>query len=410
MGTATLALLARHERGRALLANTELLLLDALELDPRLQPLIAELGARARWLPAQSLRSGAALAELIAAHGVDEVIEVAHVGTWDCLRACAEGGASYLTTCYDLWPPDKRDPSVGAMARARELFAPPDIHGGAHLLSMGMNPGLINAMVGAAIRELAQRSGRPPSLDALELHAIVMTEKDSTRWIPGGSPDAANTLDAPDPSREFACTWSPDAALEELLEPRATYTAAGELAFLDHPPHRARYRARCGHEHAEGYVVPHEELVTLGAMYPTVELAYVYEMCPSARAALDAAPERAADDWEQRRLYPPYADALDGDNRLGVLLCSRSLGELWLGWDTPTAAGLAFGTNAVQLQVAAGVLAGWTVQRELEPGVWLPEEVDGEALLGVARDVLGPFEIVWDRDAPARSLTERRLP
>ncbi|GEM_PF-2228103 len=410
---ATLALVAGHPLGRALLGpNDELLLLDRVE--PERRPVLPQgLEGRARWLPPCSLESEDQLAALLREHHIDEVIELAMVGTRGCLIACAAHGASYLSTAYDIWARAKLDDEFGgrSMLRARELFAPPDIDAGTHVLCMGMNPGLINLLVEAAIQELARRCGRPPSLDALELHAIVFSEDDGTVRTPSGlgpgsSPELAPPLAPP---LTFSSTWSPEACLEELLEPAAMITRNGELATLDHRPHEALYAARCGDRDIQGHLVPHEELVTLGAMYPSVEIAYVYKLARAAAEALATAPERGHEEWATTQLYPPHDTALQGYNELGVLLCSRSLGELWLGWRTDMDQALALGTNAVLLQVGAGVVAGWTALREHEPGIWLPEDLDRTRTLGIAESILGPLRSVWDPRAPARDIAARRV-
>ena len=396
---ATLALLGQHRLGRALLPpGSELLLLDralpAADGPQHATP------AGARWLAPRTIVSGEQLAGLIREHQVDEVIDLAEVGTYDCVEACAREGASFLNTAFDVWPHQHPPGSAQkvTMIRAQALFEPPDVDAGVHLLCMGMNPGLINLLVDAGLRALAARSGRAPSVEALELHAILFTEIDGTT--------SASPL--PPASERFASTWSPSACLEELLEPSAMITVDGEPRRLDHRPHEARYRARCGPELIDGFLVPHEELVTLGAMYPRIELAYLYRLPASAMASLQDRPERSAQDWETERLYPPHHSDLGGTNRVGALLCSRSLGELWIGWETPVAQALALGTNATLLQVATGVIAGWTMARELEPGVWLPEDLDGERILALAGEILGTPQVHWDPEAPALGLAERR--
>ena len=400
VGSATLALLRGHALGQALLAECdELLLFDRERAREHVR-----VPDRARWLEPGELRDGEGLAALISTHEIDEVIELAAVGTWDCVVASARQGASYLTTTYDTWdgPAQRSDPDdARTMLRARALLDPPEVDAGTHLIGAGMNPGLINVLVAAALRELSARSGKAASLAGLDLHSILFTEIDRTRV-----PDAAQ----PGPEARFCSTWCPEGCLDEVLEIAAMMTVAGEPRTLDHAPHEARYQARCGDETTTGYLVPHEELVTLGVMYPSVELAYIYQLPPAACASLAAAPGRRPEQWATERLYPPdHLDTLEGGNRLGVLLCSRSLGELWMGWDTPVEAGRGYGTNATLLQVAAGVLAGWTNLRRLEPGVWLPEGLDSQATRAMAEQILGPPRVIWDRDAPLRRLEQRRV-
>jgi homospermidine synthase len=159
-----------------------------------------------------------------------------------------------------------------------------------------------------------------------------------------------------------------------------------------------------------GHIVPHEELVSLAAMYPTIDLAFVYRMSNVAEAALAAMPERTADEWPTHRLYPPeHLDDLRGFSRIGALVCSRSLGELWIGWQTSMQRARQHRTNATLLQVATGVIAGWTELDRAAPGVYLPEELDTRRTLALAEQILGPLDVIWIPDAPARSIRSRRV-
>jgi homospermidine synthase len=91
-----------------------------------------------------------------------------------------------------------------------------------------------------------------------------------------------------------------------------------------------------------------------------------------------------------------------------VLLCSRDHGELWLGFHNDIRDGLRWGTNATELQAAAGVLAGWSRLGERQ-GVHVVEDLDWRAYLGVVESVLGTMQIHHDRAARPRTLSERRV-
>jgi homospermidine synthase len=111
--------------------------------------------------------------------------------------------------------------------------------------------------------------------------------------------------------------------------------------------------------------------------------------------------------WQTRQLCPPWTRNLAGRDRVGVLLCSRRFGELWVGLDTGMESGLRMGTNATQLQVAAGVLAGWS-QLGIQKGVHFVEDLDCRQFVATACEVLGPPVIVHDADAAPRALADRR--
>jgi hypothetical protein len=175
---------------------------------------------------------------------------------------------------------------------------------------------------------------------------------------------------------------------------------------LGHRPVERSYRARCGETQIEGFAVPHEEVITLARKFPSLEIGFLYRIAPAARWALRNHPNRKPSQWRTRELYPPTTEALVGEDRVGVLLCSRRYGELWMGFRTDVASGLEYGTNATQLQVATGVLAGWS-QLGSRAGLHFVEDLNWRDFLRTSQQVLGPPLVVHDELAAPRALRER---
>jgi hypothetical protein len=348
-------------------------------------------------LPPTTVASADDLARLIRHHRVTHVVDLSSVDTVDCTRACDECGAHFLSTSVEEWPGQSSVSTDEAIAR---LLPPrrPALTARGHLVGSGANPGIVNALVFTTIDAFASRVGVAPTVDALELYAVLITEEDTT--VETGMPEFGEV---------FAMTWSPLHCLEELFESRAFAARDGEVIGLGHRPTARLYRARCGDRSIAGMAVPHEEIATLARRLEEVEIAFLYRIPAAARRALAARPEwDSTGGWRIRRLYPPWTEAITGHDRVGVLLCSRRYGELWMGFDTGVAAGLAQGTNATQLQVAAGVLAGWT-QLGRRTGIHFVEDLDWREFLDVACEILGPTTSFHDRSAPPRSLSERFL-
>jgi hypothetical protein len=146
----------------------------------------------------------------------------------------------------------------------------------------------------------------------------------------------------------------------------------------------------------------------VGDLDSLVEIGFLYRIAPAARWALKNHPDRTLSQWRTRQLYPPAAQALVGEDRVGVLLCGRRYGELWMGFRTEVSTGLEYGTNATQLRVAAGVLAGWS-QLGTREGIHFADDLNWREFLRIAQQVLGPPLVVQDELAVARSLRERRV-
>jgi hypothetical protein len=391
VGRAVLGLLDRSRRGRRLLERLDsLILLD-------------QAGARgpmplgeATLLPPGAVRSADDLAQLVAAHRITQVVDLASTDTADCVRACDDLGADFLCTSVEEWPgapvPVTTDQSI------KRLLPPegPRLER-SHLVGSGANPGIVNALMFAALDAFAERVNVAPSVEALDLHAILITEDDTTverdsQPLPG----------------VFPMTWSPAHCLEELFEPRTFAAWRGDVVDLGHGPTERWYTARCGDRLIDGFVVPHEEVLTLGERFPSVEVAFIYRIPPAARIALENRPRGISTSaWKPRRLAPPWTAALAGRDRLGVLLCSRRFGELWMGFDTDVATGLRFGTNATLLQVAAGVIAGWS-QLGRTRGVHFVEDLDPREFVRDVSELLGTPIVVHDRAAIPLSLAERQ--
>ncbi|HEY0873874.1 MAG TPA: hypothetical protein VGD94_10410 [Vicinamibacterales bacterium] len=391
VGRSVLTLLDRTDVGRQLLDD-----LDAVVLADRVPahgPVPLRSGVQ---LPPVSIRSGDDLARLIREHQITDVIDLSSLDTIDCARVCDDLGANFLCTSIEEWAGHNPLPTDAAIARLLPEHRPV-LERGSYLVGSGANPGIVNALAFEAIEEFASRVDVAPSVAALDLYAILITEEDTTV-----------ELDDDGSSDVFAMTWSPWHCLEEMFEPASFAASNGRVHSLGHEPTACWYEARCGDRLIEGMAVPHEEIVTLAQRFPSVEIGFIYRLPPAARRALKAHPERRlAQNWATRKLYPPTTDRLTGHDRLGVLLCSRRFGELWMGFDTAVAAGLTFGTNATQLQVAAGVLAGWS-QLGRQRGIHFVEDLDCREFIQVAAEVLGPPIVVRDPAATPVSLIGRR--
>lgn len=385
------ALLERIESGKKIQESLDhLFLLD--QVDVGYRPEIE----RHTVLEPKRIRSAEDLRNLIKKYDLTEVIDLSSLDTVDCTRICDEYGVNFMCTSVEEWPEKGSIPTNQAIARLLPPFR--DELSQSHLIGTGANPGIVNALVGRAIHEFANKMGVEPNTKELHLQSILITEKDTTEEK---NADYSNNI--------FPMTWSPEHCLEELFEPRSFFAKNGRALGLNHMPTARTYRARCGSEIIEGMAVPHEETKTLARKYRDVEIAFLYQIPIAARRALASRPDRTQiSDWTPRRLIPPVTSEISGYDRLGVLLTSYKYGELWLGFETLVSRGLAFGTNATQLQVAAGVLAGWK-QLGIKKGIHFVEDLNAKQFLETIEQVLGPSFMIFDDRAKPIALKERAV-
>jgi saccharopine dehydrogenase-like NADP-dependent oxidoreductase len=395
VGRALMGVLSRHPMGKRIAdAHDTLVLLDGAEApDPVERP------GNARCLPSHTVASTHDLVAVIDAHEIDVVVDLAGLGALDCAKACGTRGVDYLCTSLENWPepePDRTAAHRRQLLHARNLLPDhrPDLASGSALMCSGMNPGLISALVETGLQRFARRVHTEASVSALDIYAIALTEHDTT---------TCDDL----PSDVFPMTWSPQLCLDELFEPVSMMTVEGEPVELTHAPHEALYRVRCGDRIIEGYMVPHDELVTLGHRFPEVELAFIYRLPPQAHAYLETTRVVDPDDLDVTLLEPAVSGPVRGRDRMGALLCSRRHGELWVGFDTDAEQGRTYGTNATELQVAAGVVAGWRQLGRIH-GLHTVEELDSRALLDDAQSILGQVVEHHDPRAPVMPLRSRR--
>lgn len=349
-------------------------------------------------LPPATITRAEQLAGLLVEHRITDIVELAFVDTMECATVADAAGVNYLSTSLETWLEDEPDrdafhnltlPDAARLLPGRR----PALTRASHLIGSGMNPGIVNALAVVGLQRFASAVGVTPS--QLDLIALTVTEADTTVTR--------------DSVTGFGCTWSPQGCIDELFEPHAMFVGPdGQPQVLDHRPSEALYRARCGDDEIDGFVVAHDELVTLGHRIEGVELAFIYQLPPAARAFLGSGPPGAPEKYPTEALYPPHRDDLEGADTVGVLLTSRRHGEFWLGFRTDCDQGRAWGTNATELQVAAGVLAGLRQLGQWR-GVQTVEELDVARLLVDVETVLGPRHEVLDRDAPPRQLADRRV-
>src|SRR5690606_26228419 len=122
--------------------------------------------ASATLLPPMAITKASDLARLVREHRITQVVDVSSIDTLDCARVCDELGAHLRCTSVEEWPGKGTMPTDDAIAP----FLPdarPRLERASCLVGSGANPGIVNALVFAGLREFSRRTGVAASVAAL---------------------------------------------------------------------------------------------------------------------------------------------------------------------------------------------------------------------------------------------------
>lgn len=381
---ALLSLLEKSQAGQDFYENVEMLYL--VDQNPQTEPLSLP---RCQTLEPKKIQSEEDLSSLIKKFNITEVIDLSSLDTIDCIQVCDDLGVHLLSTSVEEWPESPFVPTDQATYKLILTKKKNNLEKG-HIVGSGANPGIVNALVEKGFYNFLEKVEGAESIEDLDIQSILITEKDTTK-----SPSLSFS------EKMFPMTWSPEHCLEELFEPRAFFAKSGEAYSLEHSPTAHLYRAICGDEWIEGMAVPHEETLTLSKKYRNIRFAFIYDIPSFAKKALLRRPKKKnTEQWDTLTLCPTHIEDLVGYDRLGVLFTSKKFGEFWMGYETTMERGLKFGVNATQLQVAAGVLAGWK-QLNQSTGLRFVEDLDSKAYLNTVDQVLGsPKSFFYPNHSP----------
>ena len=219
-----------------------------------------------------------------------------------------------------------------------------------------MNPGVVNALLAVLLAEEREAHGA-------DAHAGValFTEHDET------------TPSTPLKAGRLGTTWNARDLVAELTEFPSFTVADGVRQDLPHRALDRSYEAHVADAPVEGWLVPHDELITLGRRYPGLRLGYLYRPCASTRAVMTPA---AADTpglgtslaVGAARLCPPHDPMPGGRSQLGLL---RERADL-AGW-SHEAPGAAAGTSPVPFRSRPACSRRCSCSAESPAGMWTVE-------------------------------------
>ncbi|MBF0253679.1 MAG: homospermidine synthase [Candidatus Omnitrophica bacterium] len=350
------------------------------------------------------------------------------------LEWCREHEVLYVNTSVEEWDPYKdeqrNDPTrytlyCRHMELRKMLAAWGDNTGTTSVVDHGANPGLVSHFTKHALLGIAEKiineKPKDTRIDALKeavnsKNFAQIARHTGVKTIHISERDTQIT-NQPKEVNEFVNTWSIEGFFEEGVAPAELGWGTHEFlvpknAFFHKTGPRnqiclgtlgmktlVRSWVPCGE--ITGMVVRHGEAFSISdrltvwegdkAVYrPTVHYAY----CPADVAIVSLKELEMRQYRLQERQRIMNNEITSGRDELGVLLMGHDFKSWWCGslLDIEETRRLVPDQNATTLQVAISVVAAaiWMMKNPRR-GFNLPDDIDHEEILGVARPYLGPF-------------------
>lgn len=364
-----------------------------------------------------------------------------NIETYQLLQWCRDSEVLYVNTSVEVWEPyadsERLDPRKYTLyARQMELRALVaswgETNGATAIVDHGANPGLVSHFTKHALLQIGEKilETKPQDQRRTALEAALQEKNFSQLACLSGtkvvhiSERDSQISRLPKRVNEFVNTWSIEGLYEEGVAPAELGWGTHErklpvgAALFEEGPKNAICLTSLGVNtwvrswvpsgpimgmvirHGEAFGISDRLTVWEGdqATYrPTVH--YVYCPCDSAIASLHELRMRQYNLQTSHRIL--NGDITEGQDELGVLLMGHDFDAWWTGsvLDVNEARRLVPGQNATTVQVAISVIAAvrWMIENP-KRGLCLPDDIDHEAILEVARPYLGRFiseQVPW---------------
>lgn len=340
------------------------------------------------------------------------------IDTLDLLKWCHDHEVLFVNTSIEVWDGveklDKKDLREQTLylrhLKLQEMMDGWKNKGLTAIVEHGANPGLVSHFAKQALLDIAKSLNRKSDLpfnelaDSLGVKVIHVSEIDT------------QVSKIPKAPGEFVNTWSCDGFIEEAMAPAELGWGIHEKKLphlgLEHEvgkKHQILLKSRGLQSKVHswvpsgtitGMVVRHGEAYSLceslsfyngdRLIYrPTVH--YAYLPCQDAQDSLSELVESNFKPQKKKRIMTD--EIVDGKDELGCLLMG-DFGAWWIGTilDIHEARKLAPNQNATTVQVAIGVISALIYAIE-DPnlGVCMPDDLDHERILKIAKPYLGKF-------------------
>jgi homospermidine synthase len=347
------------------------------------------------------------------------------IDTLDLLAWCKDHDVLFVNTSIEVWDNvkslEKKDLREQTLylrhVKMHEMIAQWPENTPTAIVEHGANPGLVSHFAKKALVDMAKKVDDTTVQDALKKKDFAMLAYLLNVKTIHISEIDTQVSSKPKQKDEFVNTWSCDGLIEEAMAPAELGWGLHEKKLpplgIEHEmgkKHQILLKSRGLNSHVhswvpsgniKGMVIRHGEAYSLcdaltyeqkgQVIYrPTVH--YAYYPCHDALLSLKELEERGFEPQSKKRILSD--EIIEGKDELGCLLMGHSFNAWWIGsiLDIHEARKLAPHQSATTVQVAIGVIAAMIYAIENPRlGVLVPDDLDFERILEIAKPYLGNF-------------------
>lgn len=352
-----------------------------------------------------------------------------NVDTYDIVDWCFKHNVHYLNTAINDWP-SKKAPSFRLYEKYKTTLSyvkEKNQNCATSILSHGANPGLISSLAKQALLDIGEkiihekpRDDRSKKIElAIEnkdFKALASLEKIKVIHVSEIDTQVSRTKR---PALEFRNTWSiPEFVFESSQQAEWSWgnhecnlpdntlyaTQDKDIVFSNILAMHTKLKSWVHDKEIIGIIPPHDEQYSI-ADYLTIKnnenkiiyrptIVFVYSPCSEAQESLQELETFDFNFQNAHIMKIMNNDVTYGNDNLGALLMGHDFKSWWTGsvLSIEKSNILAPCHNATVLQVAIGAVAATAyILAHSKKGILLPEDLDHEFILNVAKPYLGDY-------------------
>ncbi|SHH35306.1 hypothetical protein [Clostridium grantii] len=269
------------------------------------------------------------------------VIDISYADTLEMLRCCNESKVIYINTAFENTSVDENIYLEGFTLQERYAIYEKNknqFKNTTAIICSGMNPGVVQWMAIDLMKKFPKETPK----------ACYIVENDTSFYEDESLADK-NTI---------YTTWSPICFLDEAIYSYPAFMQQHMCLILYKAVYDLQFKVTLGDREFAGCLMPHEEVLTLAALY-NMEMGFIYKVNDHTTKLIKDNINNLGDLWNYpMKVLDPVEAPLKGEDLVGVLLVYDDKERYMYNALDNKEIFKEFGTNATYFQVACGIYGG----------------------------------------------------